>query len=111
MEYNKIIKDLKRELEIIKKTQKETTLEIEILGVKSKLSNKARRGTSYSSKVKIFQDEFSVQIRNHRCEHQQQNAKDGSENVRCRRFHRKYGHNNQRKFKMQKDLTQNIQEI
>jgi hypothetical protein len=51
------------------------------------------------------------EIRNHRCEHQQQNTRDERENLRCRRFHRKYGHNNQRKCKMQKVLTQNIQEI
>jgi hypothetical protein len=48
-------------------------------------------------------------MRNHRCEHQQQNTRDGRENFRCRRFHRKHGHNNKRKCKM--ILTQNIQEI
>jgi hypothetical protein len=41
--------------------------------------------------------------RNHRCEYQQQNTRDRRENLRCRRFHRKHGHNNQRKCKMQKD--------
>jgi hypothetical protein len=35
MELNKIIQYLKREVETIKKTQRETTLEIEILGRKS----------------------------------------------------------------------------
>ena len=35
MELNKIIQDLKREVETIKKTQSETTLEIETLGKKS----------------------------------------------------------------------------
>jgi hypothetical protein len=49
------------------------------------------------------------EIRNHRWEHQQQNTRDGRENLRCRRFHGKYGHNNQRKCK--KTITQNIQEI
>ena len=34
-------------------------------------------------------------IRNHRCEHQQQNTSDGRETLRCRRFHREHGHNNQ----------------
>jgi hypothetical protein len=43
------------------------------------------------------------EIRNHRCEHQQQNTRDGRENLRCRRFYREHGHNNQRKCKMQKD--------
>jgi hypothetical protein len=50
------------------------------------------------------------EIRNHRCKHQQQNARDGRENLRCRRFQREHRHNNQRKCKMQKE-TQNIQEI
>jgi hypothetical protein len=34
MEFNKIIQDLKMEVEIMKKTQRTTTLEIEILGRK-----------------------------------------------------------------------------
>jgi prefoldin subunit 5 len=35
MEFNKTIKDLKMEVETMKKTQRETTLEIENLGKKS----------------------------------------------------------------------------
>jgi hypothetical protein len=35
MEFNKTIQDLKMEVEIIKKTQRETTLELENLGKKS----------------------------------------------------------------------------
>jgi hypothetical protein len=42
-------------------------------------------------------------IRNHRCEHQQHNTGNGRVNLRCRRFHREHGHQNQRKCKMQKD--------
>jgi DNA anti-recombination protein RmuC len=34
------------------------------------------------------------EIRNHRSEHQQQNTKDGRENLRCRRFHKEHGNNN-----------------
>jgi hypothetical protein len=34
------------------------------------------------------------EIRNHRCEHQQQNTRNGRKNLRCRRFHREHGHNN-----------------
>jgi hypothetical protein len=49
------------------------------------------------------------EIRDHRCQHQQQNTRDGRQNLRCRRFHRKQGHNNKKKCK--KILTQNIQEI
>jgi hypothetical protein len=70
MELNKTIQDLKIEVETIKNTQKETTLEREI----------PRK-----------------EIRNQRCKHQQQNTRDGGENLRCRRFHRKHGHNNHRK--------------
>jgi hypothetical protein len=51
------------------------------------------------------------EIRNHRYEHQQQNTRDERENLRCRRFHREHGHNNQRKCKMQKDPNPNFQEI
>jgi hypothetical protein len=75
MELNKTIPDQKRDVETMKKTQRETSLEIETLGEK---------------------------IRNHRWEHQQQNTRDGRENLRCRRFHREHGYNNQRKCKMQK---------
>jgi hypothetical protein len=75
MELNKTIQDLKRELDTIKKTQSEATLEIETLGKKS----------------------------GHRCKHQQQNTRDGRENIRCRRFHGEHWHNNQRKYKTQKD--------
>ena len=60
----------------MEKTQRETTLEIENLGKK---------------------------IRNHRCEHQKQNTRDGRKNLRWRRFYREHGHNNQRKCKIQKD--------
>jgi hypothetical protein len=67
---NKTNQDLKMKVETIKKTQRETTLEIE----------KRRKET-----------------RNHRCEHQQKNTIDGRENIRCRRFHREHGDNNQRK--------------
>ena len=38
-----------------------------------------------------------------KCEHQQQNTGDGRENVRCRRFNREHGHNNQIKWKIHKD--------
>jgi hypothetical protein len=51
------------------------------------------------------------EIRNHQCKHQLQNTRDGREHLRCRRFHRKHGHNNQRNAKCKKILTQNIQEI
>jgi hypothetical protein len=58
---NKTIQDLKREVETIRKTQREIILETEILGKKSGTINRR-------------------------------------ENLGCKRFHRKYGHNNQRKM-------------
>jgi hypothetical protein len=81
-ELNKSIQDLKMEVgKKIKKSQRKTTLEIEILGKKS--------GAIYINITNRIQEE----------------------NLRCRRFHRKHGPNNQRKWEMQKILTQNIQEI
>jgi chromosome segregation ATPase len=76
MEMNKIILNLKIEVDTIEKTQSEATQEIETLGKK---------------------------IWNHRSEHHQQNTRDERENLRCRRFHREHQHKNQRKCKMQKD--------
>ena len=83
MEMNKTIIDLKREVDTIKKTQK--------------------RGNAGDKNPR-------KEIWNHRCEHQQQTTRDGTENLRCRRFYRKHVHDNQRKWKMQnakKILTQN----
>ena len=61
MELNKTIQYLKMKVETIKKTQRETTLEIENLGKKS--------GT------------IDASISNRR---------DGREKLRCRRYHKKY---------------------
>jgi hypothetical protein len=72
---NKTIPDLKMEVETIKKMQMETDLGIEILGNKS-----GTRDASISNRIQEME-----------------------ENLRCRRFHRKHGHSNQRKCKMQKD--------
>jgi hypothetical protein len=69
MELNKTIQDVKMEVETMKKTQRETALEIETLGKKS--------GTidmSISNKIKEME-----------------------ENLRCRRFHRENGLNKLRK--------------
>ena len=49
------------------------------------------------------------EIRSHRCEYHQQNTRDGRENLRCRRSHKKRGQNNQRKC--QNILTQKFQEL
>jgi prefoldin subunit 5 len=54
-ELNKTIQDLKMELETIKKSQKETTLEIEILGKKSGTID-----ASISNKIQEM-EEFQVQ--------------------------------------------------
>jgi hypothetical protein len=75
-EMNKTILDLKREVDTIKKTQSE--------------GNARDRNPR-------------KEIWNHRCENQQQNTRDRRVNLRCKRFHREHQHNNQRKYKMQKD--------
>jgi histone acetyltransferase (RNA polymerase elongator complex component) len=75
MELNKTIKDLKMEVETIKKSQRETTLKIEILGKKSGTID-----ASISNRIQEME-----------------------ESLKCRRFHKENGHNNQRKYKMQKN--------
>ena len=51
------------------------------------------------------------EIWNHRCEHQQQNTRDGRENLRCRRFHREQLQTIKENTKCKRILTQNIHEI
>ena len=85
MEMNKTILDLKGEVDTTKKTQSEETLEIETLGKKS--------GTIHATSM-----------------HQQQNTRDGRENLKCRRFHREHGHNKEN-AKCKKILIQNIKGI
>jgi hypothetical protein len=89
---NKTIQDLKVEIETIKKSQRETTQEIENLG---------RR------------------MRSHRCKHHQQNTGVRRKNLRCRRYQRNIDTTVKKKKKKEKRknakykklLTQNIQEI
>jgi hypothetical protein len=73
-EMNKTIEDLKMEIETIKKSQRESNLELENLGKKSG----------------VIDASITNRIQERR------------ENLRCRRYHRKHWHNNQRKCKMQK---------
>jgi hypothetical protein len=83
MELNKTIQHLKREVDTIKKTQSEATLEIETLGKKS--------GT-------IF-------------EHQQQNTRDGRENLSAEDSRENIGTTIKENGKCKKIPTQNNQEI
>ena len=76
MELNKTIQDLKREVDTIKKTQSEATLEIETLGKKSGTID-----ASISNRIQEMEERIS-------------GAEDSIENI-CT--------NNQRKYKMQKD--------
>jgi hypothetical protein len=75
-ELNKTIQDLKMEVETIKKSQRETTLEIEILGKKSGVID-----ASITNRIEEIEQRIS-------------GAEDSIE---------KHGHNNQRKCKMQED--------
>jgi hypothetical protein len=56
MELNKTIQDLKMEVETIKKTQRETSLEIEILGKKSGTID-----VSISNRIQEMEERISVQ--------------------------------------------------
>jgi chromosome segregation ATPase len=80
MELNKTIQDLKREVNTIKKTQSETKLEIETLGKKSGTID-----SSMSNRIQEMEERIS-------------GVEDSIENIR---------HNNQRKWKMQKDPEYN----
>jgi predicted nucleic acid-binding Zn-ribbon protein len=84
MELNKTIQDLKREVETIKKTQSETTLEIENLGKKS-----GNIDASISNKIQELKERIS-------------GAEDSVENIRT---------TIKENAKCKRILTQNIQEI
>ena len=84
MELNKTIQDLKREVETIKKTQSETTLEIETLGKKSGTID-----VSISNRIQEMEERIS-------------GAEDSIENI---------GTTIKEVAKCKKILTQNIQEI
>ena len=77
MEMNKTILELKREVDTIKKTQSEATLEIETLGKESGTID-----ASISNRIQKMEERIS-------------GADDSIEN--------EHWHNNQRKCKMQKD--------
>jgi hypothetical protein len=91
MELNKTIQDLKMEVETkTKKTKRQKSNQ-----PTNKQTKKPKGDNSGDRNPR-------KKIRNHRCEHQQQNTRDRRENLGCRRFHREHGHNNQRKCKMKK---------
>jgi hypothetical protein len=73
MELSKIIQDLKREIK----------------------NNKEKPKGDNSGDRKLGKKSGTID--------QQQNKRDGRENLRYRRFHREHEHNNKRKCKMQKD--------
>jgi chromosome segregation ATPase len=83
IELNKIIQDLKIEVDTIKKTQRETTLEIETLGQKSGTIN-----ASISNRIQEMEERIS-------------DAEDSIENMDT----------TIKNAKCKKILTQNIQEI
>ena len=77
---NKTILNLKREVDTVKKTESEGTLELETLGKKS-----GNIDASISNRIQKIKERIS-------------GAEDSIENI-----HREHRHNNQRKWKMQKD--------
>ena len=98
------------EVETIKKSQRETTLELENLGKRSGLidasitnrikktkeQNRPRSKNVNRNNKEITKGDNSgdrksrKEIRSHRCKHHQQNTRDRRENLRNRRFHRKH---------------------
>jgi hypothetical protein len=91
-------------VEILKELQEKTTNQVMELKKKNPGSKNGSRNNKENPKGDNAGDRNPrKEIRNYRKEHQQQNIRDGRENLKCRRFHRKHGHNNQRKCKMQKD--------
>ena len=84
MELNKTVQDLKREVDTIKKTQSEATLEIETLQKKSGTID-----ASISNRIQEMEERIS-------------GAKDSIENI---------GTTIKENIKLKKILTQNIQEI
>jgi hypothetical protein len=93
-ELNKTIQDLKMELETIKKSHTEKSLEIENLGKRKgvidvSITNKIPFPLTDFNILSLF-CVFRVLII----------IKDRRENLRCRRYHRKHWHNSQRKCKI-----------
>jgi hypothetical protein len=79
-----------KEVKELNKTIQDLKLEVE---TKKEITKKDNSGDRKPRK----------EIRSHRFKHQQQNTRNRRENFSCRSLHRKHGHNNQRKCKMQKD--------
>ena len=75
------------------------------------LKNRSRNNEENSREENSGDRNPRKEIRKHRCEHQQQNIRDGRENLRCRRFHRKHGTTIKENTKCKEILTQNTQEI
>jgi hypothetical protein len=61
MELNKIIQDLKMEVETMKKTQRETTLEIETLGKKSGTIDSSISNRKQEMEERISGEEESIE--------------------------------------------------
>jgi hypothetical protein len=87
----------------LKELQEKTTKQVmELNKTIQDLKNGSRNNTENPKGDNSGDRNPKKDIRNHRCEHQQQNTRDGRKNLRCRRFYRKHRHNNQRKCKIQK---------
>ena len=113
-----MVEDIKKDFNnSLKEIQEKTAKELQVL--KEKQENKAKQVMELNKTIQDLKREVHnkentksdnagdknhrKEIWNHRCKHQQQNTRDGRENLRCRRIHREHRHNNQRKCKMQKD--------
>ena len=121
-DFHKSLKELQestaKELQALKEKQENTAKQVEVIKEKQEKHiqtgngneqnhTRTKKGSRHNKENpkqgNAGERKPRKEIWNHRCEHQQQNTRDGRENLRCRRFHREHRHNNQRKYKMQKD--------
>jgi hypothetical protein len=110
-DFNNSLKEIQennaRNLQVLKEKQENTSKEVMEVN-KTKLDIKREVDTIKKTQSEAMLQKETLEKKSGTIE---QNTRDGGENLRCRRFHSKHGNNNERKCKMQKILTQNIQEI
>ena len=106
-DFNNALKEIQentaKELQVLKEKQENTSKQVmemnkTILGLTREVDTikKAQSEADRNPRKEIW---------NHRCEHQQQNTRDGRENLRCRRFHREHRKTIKENAKCKKILT------
>ena len=105
-DFNNSLKEIQentaKELKVLKEKQENTPKQV--MEMNKTIHKKGSRHNKENPKLGNAGDRKPrKEFWNHRCEHQQQDTRDGRESLRCRRFQREHLHNNQRKCKMHKD--------